>query len=219
MNALLFLNATGSTHSFAKAVAQALLTSLSPVAALALSACASARPPNGTLEPVVRWVQPSAAIPHGSAPGAKVRLLATEPDGTQEYVLVLSQGDEALTALSDFARDRHVVAAHFAGIGAVLNAEVGWLDPVQKVYKAMFTAEQTEVLSLVGDMALGSDGAPKVHAHIVLGRSNGHLRGGHLLSATVSPTLEVFVTTFPEALHKRLDPAQGLELIDPSIAP
>jgi hypothetical protein len=38
-----------------------------------------------------------------------------------------------------------------------------------------------------------------------------------LLSAIASPTLEVYLTTFPMPLHKRVDPNTELQLIDPSI--
>ena len=41
-------------------------------------------------------------------------------------------------------------------------------------------SEQVEVLSLIGDVAL-KDGEPKVHAHVVVGRSDGSTRGGHLM--------------------------------------
>jgi predicted DNA-binding protein with PD1-like motif len=53
-----------------------------------------------------------------------------------------------------------------------------------------------------------------VHAHLVFGRSDGHTIGGHLIHAITSPTLEVFVTTFPERLGKKPDPQSGLQLFD-----
>jgi predicted DNA-binding protein with PD1-like motif len=83
--------------------------------------------------------------------------------------------------------------------------------------KGMSRHEQVEVLALLGDIALESDGKPVVHTHVVLGRSEGQTWGGHLLAAIVSPTLELFVTTYPEPLHKRFDPATDLQLIDLSL--
>jgi predicted DNA-binding protein with PD1-like motif len=72
--------------------------------------------------------------------------------------------------------------------------------------------EQVEVLSLIGDVAL-KDGEPKVHAHVVVGRSDGSTRGGHLIEAHVRPTLEVILTEAPEHLRKEVDKATGLALI------
>jgi predicted DNA-binding protein with PD1-like motif len=168
-------------------------------------------------EPVVRWVTPAEAVPHGQAPGATHRLLSTQADGSKTFVLILARGDEVLSALAAFAHDVKVVNASFVAIGAVRDPEVGWFDVTRKEYKAMSLAEQMEVLSLAGDIALAESGQPFVHAHVVLGRSDGSAWGGHLLRATVSPTLEVYVTTYPQPLYRRLDSETRLQLIDPSL--
>lgn len=164
-----------------------------------------------------RWVAPADTGPHGEAPGAKSRLLSTQPDGLRHYVLVLARGDEVATALADFARKESVVNAHFVAIGAVRDPEVGWFDFKRNQYKGITRHEQMEVLTLSGDIALGANGKPVVHTHVSLGASDGSAWGGHLLRAIASPTLEVYVTTFPTPLHKRLEPETGLQLIDPSI--
>jgi hypothetical protein len=49
--------------------------------------------------------------------------------------------------------------------------------------------------------------------HAVLGQSDGHALGGHLLEGDVRPTLEVIVTETPAHLHRRYDPVSGLALI------
>jgi uncharacterized protein len=53
-----------------------------------------------------------------------------------------------------------------------------------------------------------------VHAHVVLGRSDGTAYGGHLLAAHVWPTLEVVVTEEPRHLRRTIDAQTGLALID-----
>jgi len=67
---------------------------------------------------------------------------------------------------------------------------------------------------MIGDIALYK-GNSVVHAHMVVGASDGTARGGHLLEAHVSPTLEVMVTVDPIAMQKRFDPETDLTLIDP----
>jgi predicted DNA-binding protein with PD1-like motif len=181
-----------------------------------LAACTS-RPRSDAAATTVRWVTPAQSGPHGQAPNAKARLLSAQPDGLKYYVLVLRSGDEIATALTNLARDKQIVSAHFVAIGAVSDAEVGWFDEARKQFKAITRHEQMEVLTLSGDVSVGTDGNPVVHAHMVVGDSNGNAWGGHILSAIASPTLEVFVTCFPQPLHKQLDPETGLQLIDPSI--
>jgi predicted DNA-binding protein with PD1-like motif len=177
--------------------------------------CATHSPPEPSA-PVVRWLKPSETAQHGRAPGAKVRLLSTQSDGTKTYVLVLSRGDQVQAAITAFASDYHIVGAHFSAIGAVHDPEVAWFDESREEFKAMSLHEQMEVLTLSGDITLGVDGQPVVHTHVVLGRSDGEAWGGHLIEATTSPTLELFATSYPEPLRKRPDPATDLLLIDPS---
>lgn len=182
-----------------------------------LPSCAESHATTDTQEPAVRWLTPAEVGPHGQAPGAKLRTVSSRADGGKSFVLILSDGDEVFTALADFARDQKVVSAHFVAIGAVRDPEVGWFDPTRKQYKAMALGEQMEVLTLSGDIALAESGQPVVHAHLALGRSNGHAWGGHLIRAVTSPTVELYVTTFPQPFYKRGDPHTGLQLIDPSV--
>ena len=183
---------------------------------LASLSCAAQSPPAPSAA-VVRWLKPSETATLGRAPGAKVRLLSTQSDGAKTYVLVLAQGDQVQAAILAFAKEALVVDAHFSAIGAVRDPEVGWFDESRKQYKAMSLHEQMEVLTLSGDIALGVAGEPVVHTHLVLARSDGEAWGGHLIEATASPTIELYVTTYSEPLHKRLDPATDLQLIDPSL--
>ncbi len=69
--------------------------------------------------------------------------------------------------------------------------------------------EQVEVVSLLGDVALGPDGKPALHPHIVVSRSDGTAMGGHLLEAHVRLTLEVLLTESPAHLHKWKDTESG----------
>ncbi|MEI9954364.1 MAG: PPC domain-containing DNA-binding protein [Pseudomonadota bacterium] len=163
-------------------------------------------------EPVVRYLSRAELKPSGAAPGAQHRLVATRADGSKEYALVLARGDEVMSALSDFARAEQVTAASFSAIGAVRDAEVGWFDFGKQQYKAMRRDDQVEVLSLLGDIGVAEDGKAVVHAHATLGRESGRSFGGHLISATVSPTLEVFVTTYPQPLKKQRDTKDDVEL-------
>jgi predicted DNA-binding protein with PD1-like motif len=114
--------------------------------------------------------------------------------------------------LTEFAAAQPLTASHFAAIGAFSDVTLGYFEHERKAYKRIQLDEQVEVLSLIGDVAL-KDGAPQVHAHVVVGRSDGSAHGGHLLAAHVWPTLELVVTESPRHLRRRSDPV-GLALID-----
>ena len=129
------------------------------------------------------------------------------------YVVVCDPGDEAVSALTQFARAERLEAAQITAVGAFEHATVGWFDRAAKNYRRIRVAEQCEVLSLLGDVAEGQDG-PILHMHTVLGLSDGTTRGGHLLEGQVFPTLEVVVTETPARLRKVLRPEIGIALID-----
>jgi predicted DNA-binding protein with PD1-like motif len=160
------------------------------------------------------YVSPSEAVPRGKAPKMQVQLL-NPGDPTKQYAVILYQGDEAFSGLLEFAEKYQVTSAHFTAIGALSGATVGWFDPQRKMYKKIPIVGQHEVIGMSGDIAL-YQGKPVVHTHMVVGSSDGTMRGGHVLDAYVSPTLEVMVTVDPIAMQKRFDPATDLTLIDPA---
>ncbi len=135
-----------------------------------------------------------------------------EHQGEQTFALIFETGDEVMANLVAFAREYHLGAAHLTAIGALSEVTLGYFDWEAKEYKKIPVREQVEVLSLIGDVALKDD-EPQVHAHIVVGRSDGSTRGGHLVEGRVRPTLEVILTELPRHLHKQVDPESGLALI------
>jgi len=129
------------------------------------------------------------------------------------YVVVCDPGDEAVSALTQFARAERLEAAQITAVGAFEHAIVGWFDREARDYRRIPVDEQCELLSLIGDVAEGQDG-PIVHMHAVLGLSDGTTRGGHLLEGRAFPTLEAIVTETPAELRRILRPDIGIALID-----
>jgi predicted DNA-binding protein with PD1-like motif len=140
--------------------------------------------------------------------------LINEISGQRTFVVVLDPGEEAFAALTAFAFDQKAGSASLTAIGAFERATVGWFDPSAKTYRKIPIDEQCEVLSAIGDIALGDDGKPSLHVHAVLGLSDGTTRGGHLLEGIVRPTLEVTLVEAPGHLRRSKRPELGVALID-----
>ena len=51
-------------------------------------------------------------------------------------------GDEAVAALTQFARSEHLEAAQITAVGAFEHATVGWLDRAAKDYRRIQVAER-----------------------------------------------------------------------------
>jgi uncharacterized protein len=143
----------------------------------------------------------------------KSKLVSDQP-GAQVHVVVLDSGEEAFEALTSFARASKIVAGSLTAIGAFERATVGWFDFASKSYKKIEIDQQCEVLSAIGDVAVGDDGKASLHIHIVLGLSDGSTRGGHLLQGKVRPTLEVVVTEVAAKLRRKKRADLGIALID-----
>jgi predicted DNA-binding protein with PD1-like motif len=139
--------------------------------------------------------------------------LLHEDRGQKTYALIFATGDEVMSTLTAFAKEHRLSGSHFTAIGAFQEATLAYFDWEKKAYQKIPVREQVEVVSLVGDVALAENGEPKVHAHVVVGRSDGSARAGHLLEARVRPTLEVVLTETPAHLQRRHDPQSGLALI------
>ena len=133
--------------------------------------------------------------------------------GDVTYAVIFETGDEVMAGLKQVARENNLDASHFTAIGAFREVTLGYFEVDKKEYKHIPVHEQVEVLSLIGDITLDPKGDAQVHAHVVVGCSDGTTRGGHLLEAQVRPTLEVVIVESPVALKRQFDPEAGLALI------
>jgi predicted DNA-binding protein with PD1-like motif len=140
----------------------------------------------------------------------KAKMLANAQE--KSFAIVMETGDEVMASLLSFAKEKHLAAAHFTGIGAFSHVVLGYFDWEKKDYIRIAVNEQVELVSLLGDIGL-EKGAPKTHAHSVIGKRDGTAMGGHLLEAVVRPTLEIIVVESPANLRREFDPASGLALI------
>ena len=141
----------------------------------------------------------------------KYRLI--NESGEKTFALVFDRGDEVIEALRKFATEQRLLATRFTGIGALSDVVLGFFDRSKKDYNKIAVQEQVELLSLTGDIVIQDD-LPVIHAHVVVGKSDGTAHGGHLLQGHVFPTLELMLIESPRYLRRRIDTDSGLALID-----
>jgi predicted DNA-binding protein with PD1-like motif len=141
--------------------------------------------------------------------------LIHEHGGQRTFAIIFDTGDEPVAGLESFAREQRLAASQFTAIGAFRDATLAYFDWETKKYNEIPVREQVEVLTLAGDVSVQQkDGKPKVHVHVVIGKRDGTAHGGHLLRATVRPTLEVVLTESPAHLRRTVHDDSGLALID-----
>ena len=127
------------------------------------------------------------------------------------YIVILEPGDEVMESLKKFAEETDFYG-FFIGIGAVKDLKMGYFDLRKKEYIIKEMEGEFEVTSLIGNISRDENGEIIVHAHITLGGRDYTLIGGHLISAVVSVTLEIFCI-ITRRITRRFDEKTGLKLI------
>jgi predicted DNA-binding protein with PD1-like motif len=142
----------------------------------------------------------------------KAKLLH-DKDGLRTFAIVFDKGDEVRKQLLEFANTNRFADAHLTAIGAFSEVKLGFFDRQQKAYKTIPVNEQVEVLSFSGNI-VQKDGKPTMHAHVLVGKSDGTAYGGHFLEGRVWPTLEMIASEMPVHLRRSHDEESGLALIN-----
>ena len=139
--------------------------------------------------------------------------LLHDQHGLKTFALVFDKNEEAKESLLRFATENELRGAQVTAIGAFSDVMLGFFDREKKSYQEIPIKEQVEVLSFVGNI-IEKDGKPMLHAHVVIGKSDGTAHGGHFLNGRVWPTLEMIVSEMPVHLRRVRDEETGLPLID-----
>ena len=140
----------------------------------------------------------------------RAKLLNETP---RTFALVFDKGDEVTVSILEFAKENQLKASYFTGLGSFRNATLGFFERQRKDYKRIEIEEQVEAMSLFGNIAQDESGQHKLHAHVVIVKSDGSAHGGHLLKAHVWPTLELFLTETSETLQRKVDEETNLPLL------
>lgn len=131
----------------------------------------------------------------------------------KQYVIRLDKGEEIVEKLTEFLKSENISTGNFTETGSVLSAEIGFYNLEEKEYHFKQFPEPLEIVSLTGNVAL-VDENPFVHAHTVLSNKNFECFGGHLKSAIIGATCEIYLKIFDAKVERKMDDEIGLKLLD-----
>ena len=123
----------------------------------------------------------------------------------------LDKGEEITESLFAVCRKYDVTCAKIDGIGTTQGARVCLFDTAQKQFHETYLPQFLEMTNLCGSVTQ-QDGQPYLHLHITLADENAHAFGGHLKSATVGATAELFLTVLSGNIQRTFDEETGLNL-------
>jgi uncharacterized protein len=136
--------------------------------------------------------------------------LKSNPKG---HIIRFEQGEEVISGLKQFAKEKRISAAHFVGIGMFREVELAFFNPEWRKYENTTISEDLEVVSFSGNISLYKDDV-HIHAHGSFGRKDFSVIGGHIASAVIGMTLEIIVTDLETRLDRFDDPDLGLKLLE-----
>ncbi|ASJ17231.1 DNA-binding protein [Thermococcus chitonophagus] len=120
--------------------------------------------------------------------------------GGRMYLFRIPEGEEFVSYMHEFLKKEGIETGIVNAIGTLKNPKVGYFLEEDERYKIIELKGTYEIASLLGNVSL-KDWKPFLHAHVVLGDSEGNAFGGHLLEGEVL-VAEVFVL---ELKGKRLE--------------
>ena len=130
------------------------------------------------------------------------------------YFVVLGRGEKIIENLLKLARDFAIPSGVISGVGAVMNAKLGFYHLSKKTYDERFFADEHELIGLSGNVSWLKDN-PVIHCHIVMGNTQFAAIAGHLFEAEIAVTGEIFVFTKTVKVARCFDSKIGLNLMEP----
>lgn len=124
------------------------------------------------------------------------------------YIIRLDPGDEIVQSLETFCENKRIKSGRVMGIGAIRDTKIGYFDLTLGDYKERYVPGDLELTSLMGNISM-MEGTEFLHLHITATDSDFKMMGGHLISAIVSATAEIFVDLYEERIERKLDPELG----------
>ena len=128
------------------------------------------------------------------------------------YLLILDQGDEVLNSITTWATENSIGGASITGIGALSEVTLGFYELKTKTYQQKKFTKEYELLSLIGNFS-EVEGKTFTHIHAQLSDPNYQCIGGHLFSATVSVTAEIYIHLHGGTPIRKRNDSIGLNLI------
>ena len=132
----------------------------------------------------------------------------------QGYVLRLDPGEEIVASLTRLVEQENVQLGTVSALGAAGDVTIGIFNTREKQYYSQRYQGDYEISALVGNVTR-KEGEPYLHLHITIGNPvTGEVHAGHLTSAVISATLELFLQVWDGQVGRKFSDQVGLNLFE-----
>jgi len=126
-------------------------------------------------------------------------------------IIRIDRGEEVVSTLIQFCTEHEITLGTVQGIGAVNSVMIGLFETATKVYHTTTLSGDHEITSLLGNITT-LEGKPYLHLHATVSDASHQTFGGHLTSAVVSGTCEVFIHIIGGEVGRMFDDDVGLNV-------
>lgn len=130
---------------------------------------------------------------------------------SQRVFIRLETGEDLHRSVLELAEREGITGGAVTALGAVRDVVLGYYNLERRDYDRTTVPGEVELASAVGTLSR-LDGNPHLHLHAVVSSRDGRTYGGHLFSAKVAATVELFVHVADAPIERTPDEATGLSL-------
>jgi hypothetical protein len=124
----------------------------------------------------------------------------------------LPRGTSLADGVLAIAEEEGIKTALVSAIGGVDRLTLAYFNCEKRMYEEHVYAEFFEATSILGNITQ-KDGKAFLHAHGTFGRQDLSVIGGHVVSASVFPLMEVVITPTENTALRRFDDEVGVNAI------
>jgi predicted DNA-binding protein with PD1-like motif len=124
----------------------------------------------------------------------------------------LHRGSNFVDEVLKIADAERIMTARVEAIGGVNRLTLGYFDSGKKKHEEHAYNEFLEVACMLGNITM-KEGKPFLHVHGTFGRRDMSALSGHVISATVFPTMELVITPTSNRALRKFDEETGLNVI------
>ncbi|WMJ78005.1 MULTISPECIES: PPC domain-containing DNA-binding protein [unclassified Sedimentibacter] len=124
----------------------------------------------------------------------------------------IDKGEEVVAEIMKICAKEDIKLANINALGAVGEIVIGLFDTKEKKYHSEKYTGDFEIVSLTGSITT-KEGQLYNHLHMSVGDKEYSVRGGHLNSAVVSATCELFINIIDGTVDREFNDEVGLNLL------
>jgi len=129
-----------------------------------------------------------------------------------KILLRLDKDDEIVASIKAVCSENGVKFGFVTGIGGLKHVIFSFYDRTSLEYVDTELNEDLELTSLLGNVAR-KDGEVVTHLHVTLGKEDLSIVGGHLVSAVISVTGEIWIEVLEDGFERKFNEEFGLNLL------